>query len=76
LKAAKALKSDGGISEIKYHALDIADSKSIQTFVHHLKQSHGEGIDFVINNAGIALDGFGKAQQQFPTISPGILTGS
>lgn len=59
LKSAKALKSDGGLSEIKYHKLDITDSKSIQSFVEDLKKTHGEpGIDFVINNAGIAMDGF------------------
>lgn len=58
LKKAKALKADGGLSEIKYHALDISDSGSIQALAQHLKQAHGDGIDFVINNAGIALDGF------------------
>lgn len=62
LRAAKALKSDGGLSEIKFHALDITDSKSIHTFVEDLKKSHGDGIDFVINNAGIALDGFSKLE--------------
>ncbi|KAF1978093.1 carbonyl reductase [Bimuria novae-zelandiae CBS 107.79] len=58
LKQAKALKSDGGESEIKYHQLDITDLKSVQTFAEYLKQTHGDGIDFVINNAGIALNGF------------------
>ncbi|RAQ99982.1 carbonyl reductase [Stemphylium lycopersici] len=58
LKEAKALKADGGLSEIKFHLLDITSSNSIQTLASHLKQAHGEGIDFVINNAGIAMDGF------------------
>ncbi|CAO2651014.1 Nn.00g093110.m01.CDS01 [Neocucurbitaria sp. VM-36] len=58
LKKAKALKADGGLSEIKFHALDITDSSSIKTLAEHLKQAHGDGIDFVINNAGIALQGF------------------
>lgn len=59
LKAAKALNSDGGLSEIKYHQLDISDDKSVQNFVAHLKKAHGEpGVDFVINNAGIAMEGF------------------
>jgi carbonyl reductase 1 len=66
LKAAKALRSDGGLSEIKFHALDITDSKSIQTFVQDLKQSHSDGIDFVINNAGIALDGFSMTSDSTP----------
>lgn len=43
---------------MKYHTLDITDSKSIETFTKDLKQNHGDGIDFVINNAGIALNGF------------------
>lgn len=59
LKQAKALKGDGGLSDIEYHALDITDPKSLDGFAHHLKQAHGDGIDFVINNAGIAMQGFG-----------------
>ncbi|KAF1852175.1 carbonyl reductase [Cucurbitaria berberidis CBS 394.84] len=57
LKSAKALKADGGLSEIKFHALDITDSGSIKTFADQLKQTHGDGVDFVINNAGIAMEG-------------------
>lgn len=59
LKKAKSLKADGGLSEVKFHALDITDSSSIKKFADHLKQAHGDGIDFVINNAGIAMNGFG-----------------
>lgn len=59
LKKAKALAADGGLSEIKFHALDITNSSSVQSFVKELKESHGDGIDFVINNAGIAMQGFG-----------------
>ncbi|KAL5472314.1 hypothetical protein PMIN07_000989 [Paraphaeosphaeria minitans] len=58
LKQAKALKSDGGQSEIEYRQLDITDQKSLDTFAAHIKQTHGDGIDFIINNAGIAVDGF------------------
>lgn len=58
LKQAKALKADGGLSEIKYHQLDITDSNSIRSFAAELKAAHEDGIDFVINNAGIALNGF------------------
>ncbi|KAF2202083.1 carbonyl reductase [Delitschia confertaspora ATCC 74209] len=57
LKEAKALVADGGLAEIKYHQLDIVDSNSIHKFVEHLKQAHGK-VDFVINNAGIAMQGF------------------
>ncbi|KAF2185178.1 carbonyl reductase [Zopfia rhizophila CBS 207.26] len=58
LKKAKALQTDGAFSEIKYHALDITDTRTIESFAQHLKQAHGEGIDFVINNAAIAMQGF------------------
>jgi carbonyl reductase 1 len=60
LKQAQALKADGGLSEIKFHKLDITDNTSIKSLADHLKQAHGDGIDFVINNAGIAMNGFGK----------------
>jgi carbonyl reductase 1 len=33
----------------------------METFAAHLKQEHGDGIDLVINNAAIALNGFGIA---------------
>ena len=59
MKQAKALKADGGLAEIKYHHLDITDESSIKDLAKHLKETHTEGIDFVINNAGIALNGFG-----------------
>ncbi|KAL1605317.1 hypothetical protein SLS60_004865 [Paraconiothyrium brasiliense] len=58
LQKAKVLKSGGGESEIKYHQLDITDRRSVESFAAYLKQEHGDGIDFVINNAGIALNGF------------------
>lgn len=59
LKQAKVLETDGGLAEIKYHHLDITDESSIKDLAEYLKESHTEGIDFVINNAGIALNGFG-----------------
>jgi carbonyl reductase 1 len=59
LKQAKALKADGGLSEIKFHAFDVTDKDSVKTLADHLKAAHSDGIDFVINNAGIALNGFG-----------------
>jgi carbonyl reductase 1 len=58
LRQAKALKADGGLSEIQYHQLDITDKASVDALAQHLRQAHGDGIDFVINNAGIALEGF------------------
>jgi carbonyl reductase 1 len=61
LKKAKALRADGGLSEIRFHALDVTDTGSVKSFAEKLKKEHGErGVDFVINNAGIAMNGFGK----------------
>ncbi|KAF1917164.1 carbonyl reductase [Ampelomyces quisqualis] len=58
LKQAKALQADGGLSEIEFQTLDVTDSASIKTLAAHLNEAHPDGIDFVINNAGIAMDGF------------------
>ena len=60
LKKAKALAEDGGLSTVKYHTLDISEKKSIDDFATFLKKEHPQGIDFVINNAGIAMTGFGR----------------
>lgn len=60
LKSAKALAEDGGLSEITFHELDINQTKSIQVFRDYLKEKHPQGVDFVINNAAIAMTGFGE----------------
>ena len=60
LKEARVLARDGGLAEVKYHPLDISETNSIRVFSDYLKREHPEGIDFVINNAGIAMDGFGE----------------
>ncbi len=59
LKKARALVGDGGLSEIRYHGLDISKPKSIIDFATFLQEQHPDGIDMVVNNAGIALEGFG-----------------
>jgi carbonyl reductase 1 len=58
LKKAKALRADGGLSDIKYLPLDIDSQDSIKAFASQLKQNHPDGIDFLINNAAIAMQGF------------------
>lgn len=58
LKQAKALSADGGLTTIQYHAFDVTNKSTIDDLSTHLKQTHPNGIDFFINNAGIALDGF------------------
>lgn len=52
------MSQDGGDTTIKFHALDISQTKSVQDFRDFLKAEHPDGIDFVINNAGIAMEGF------------------
>lgn len=59
LKKAKAFGDDGGLVTIKYHGLDISKPHSIKAFASFLQEEHPEGIDMVVNNAGIALNGFG-----------------
>lgn len=58
LKNAKALSQDGGLTDIKFHELDISSSESVQKFASFIEKEHPEGIDMLINNAGVAMDGF------------------
>jgi carbonyl reductase 1 len=53
LKKAKVLAEDGGETTIKYRAFDVSDSSSIREFRSFLQKQHPDGVDFVINNAGI-----------------------
>lgn len=62
LRKTKALVSHGGLSEIRYHGLDILKPKSIIDFATFLQEQHPDGIDMVVNNAGIAMEGFGMLE--------------
>jgi carbonyl reductase 1 len=53
LKRAGVLALDGGDTTIKFKELDISQKKSIQAFRDFLKAEHPDGIDVVINNAGM-----------------------
>ncbi|KAE9370002.1 NAD(P)-binding protein [Stipitochalara longipes BDJ] len=55
LKAAKALVQDGGLATIKFQTLDITDENSIQNFKELIEKEHPDGIDILINNAGIFM---------------------
>jgi carbonyl reductase 1 len=46
LKEAKALKGDGGLTEVECRQLDISDTKSIHDLAEFLKKTHPNGIDF------------------------------
>lgn len=53
-QAAADLEKEG--LHPKYHQLDIADTKSIETFRDHIKNSYGGiGTSILVNNAGIAF---------------------
>jgi NAD(P)-dependent dehydrogenase (short-subunit alcohol dehydrogenase family) len=44
---------------LPFLALDVADAASVETFAEELAKTLGEdGLDVLVNNAGIALDGF------------------
>ena len=65
LKEAKALGQDGGLTDVQFHQMDIIHSGSVQGFVEKLEGAHPGGLDFVVNNAGIAMDGFSKFLPSF-----------
>lgn len=58
LQRSKSLSSEGGLTDVEYLPLDIDDPQSITTFASTIKERHPQEIDFVINNAAVALDGF------------------
>jgi len=58
LKAVKELEGQGLYP--RYHQLDITDKKSIRNLHDHLLREH-QGLDVLINNAGIAYKGSSTA---------------
>lgn len=61
LRKAKVLVTDGGPTEIKFRQLDIGDEKSVDAFADFVRKEHPDKIDFVINNAGVAFEGFSRS---------------
>lgn len=70
LREAKALGEHGGATDVRFHQLNIMDSGSVQALVDDLKAAHSEGVDFVVNNAGIAMDGFSAFSKLSPLRRP------
>ena len=63
------LRRDGGDTEIKFKELDVADEDSRAEMIDCMKRDHPQGIDALVNNAGIALDGFGaRLQLSMPSL--------
>jgi carbonyl reductase 1 len=58
LAQAKALNKDGGLTSVEFHPLDIGSSASIEALHSYLAKEHATGVDFIINNASIAMQGF------------------
>lgn len=54
---AKALRREGGPTEVRFAELDTSDASSVKAFVARMKSEHGS-LDVVVQNAGVALDGF------------------
>jgi len=60
LKKAGVLAADGGETTITFCSLDISDETNIGQFRDFLKKEHSEGIDVLVNNAGVFQSGLGK----------------
>lgn len=60
LASAKVLARDGGPVSLAFQPLDVGDAASIDAFAAQLRAAHGR-VDVLVNNAGVAMDGFGAA---------------
>lgn len=67
LAQAKALSKDGGLVDIKFKHVDVADERSVQDFETYIKAQHSDGIDILVNNAGVFLDGFSTSTILYAT---------
>ncbi|KAL1617844.1 hypothetical protein SLS54_007626 [Diplodia seriata] len=65
LLKAKVLQAQGGPVSLAFKELDVSKNATIDAFARDLQQAHGS-IDVVINNAGIAMDGFGALSPLSP----------
>jgi len=70
LKEAKALRGSGGPLKVAFQQLDIIDVQWAIAFVDHFVNAYEHGIDFVINNASIALNDFGTSVRAGHNLNP------
>ena len=52
-RAAAALVDDGGAGSIEVARLDLADLASVRQFAPTWREAHPEGLDVLVNNAGV-----------------------
>lgn len=59
LRSAGVLAQDGGPITLRLKQLDVVEEGSIEEFAAWMGQEHEEGMDVLVNNAGVALEGIG-----------------
>lgn len=64
LQSARALSSAGGLVELAARELDVTSQDSVDAFAGDMRAAHPDGIDVLVNNAGIASEGFDAAVVQ------------
>ena len=56
----RMLTTHGGRTSVEFLPLDIGRKESVTGLIDELKKRHPGGVDVVVNNAGVALQGFGE----------------
>lgn len=48
--------NDKGLSNVKFHQLDITDPDSRKKFAKFIAENYPDGINILVNNAGVLMD--------------------